>query len=304
MNTDKRRFILSILLSILVFVFPALVQPAAEKPRITVDRLFEDKVQTLSLNSKLMSREMLYRVILPDGYSALKQRTPNGYPVVYLLHGLTGHFNNWTDKTKIVEYSKAYGFIIVTPEGGNGWYTDSVSVPNDKYESYIIRELVPEIDKKFRTIPDRKSRAIAGLSMGGYGALKFGIKYPEMFSLVGSFSGALGVATFTENDRNADFMKTLNAIYGAAGSETRKANDLFGLVRALKPEKTKSLPFLYIDCGIEDFLFQNNRDFIALLLEKKVPHEFRQLPGAHNWTYWDSQVKEFMELSQKYFDKK
>ena len=106
---------------------------------------------------------------------------------------MTGHFNNWTDSTKIVEYAKKYNFIIVTPEGNNGWYSDSVSVPNDKYESYIIQELIPEIDKKFRTKADREHRAIAGLSMGGFGAMKFGLKYPEKFALIGSFSGALAI---------------------------------------------------------------------------------------------------------------
>jgi putative tributyrin esterase len=248
------------------------------------------------LDSKLMGREMPYRVTFPLRYLG---QTETRFPVVYLLHGLTGHYNNWYDKTKLKEYVHRFGAIIVTPEGNDGWYTDSVSVPNDKYESYIIQELIPEIDKKFRTLADRDHRAIAGLSMGGYGAIKFGLKYPEMFSLVGSFSGALGVVSFTDNDRNAAFMKTINTIYGPADSKTRQANDLFGLVRTLTPDKIKSLPFLYIDCGTEDFLFQNNRDFVVLLLEKKVPHEFRELPGGHTWTFWDAQVQEFLELADQ-----
>ena len=152
------------------------------------------------LTSKLMAREMPYRVILPYGYST---NSIDRFPVIYLLHGLTGHFNNWTEKTKLASYAFRHNFIIVTPEGNDGWYTDSASTPNDKYESYIVKELIPEIDKNYRTLADRKNRAIAGLSMGGYGSLKFGLKYPEMFALAGSFSGALGAASFSEKTAGA-----------------------------------------------------------------------------------------------------
>ena len=87
------------------------------------------------------------------------------------------------------------------PEGDDGWYTDSATVPNDKYETYIIKELIPEIDKKFRTLADREHRIIAGLSMGGYGSIKFGLKYPNLFSIVGSFSGAFDAANAYEKER-------------------------------------------------------------------------------------------------------
>ena len=304
MNANKRRFYLLTWLAILVFSLSALGQTVTSKPentKIVLNRLDDFKLQKYGLNSKLMSREMPYRVVLPRGYSANKLEGPR-YSVIYLLHGLTGHFDNWTDKTRLAEYAAKHNFIIVTPEGDNGWYTDSVSVPNDKYESYIIQELIPEIDKTFRTIPDRDHRAIAGLSMGGYGALKFGMKYPEMFTLVGSFSGALGAASFSEKTAGA-IGKNIESLFGPMDSETRKANDIFRLVKEMPPERIRLMPFVYVDCGTEDFLFQNNRDFITLLLEKKVPHEFRQLPGGHNWIYWNAQVKEFLELSQSRLQK-
>jgi S-formylglutathione hydrolase FrmB len=133
--------------------------------------------------------------------------------------------------------------------------------------------------------------------MGGYGAIKFGFKYSDLFSLAGSFSGALGAASISEKDFPGAIGRTITSIFGPIGSDTRKANDLFGLVRTASPERIKLLPFLYLDCGTEDFLFQNNRDFVELLVEKKVPHEFRQLPGGHNWKYWNSQVEEFLELA-------
>ena len=125
------------------------------------------------LNSKLMGREMPYRIIVPIEDKGSKAR----YPVLYLLHGLTGHFSNWTDKTKIVEYAAMHKIIIVMPEGDDGWYSDSVSVPNDKYESYIIKELIPEIDGKYRTVADRAPsdhrRAIDG-------RLRFDEIWPEI----------------------------------------------------------------------------------------------------------------------------
>jgi S-formylglutathione hydrolase FrmB len=212
------------------------------------------------------------------------------------LHGLTGHFSNWTDKTKLAEYAADHNFVIVTPEGDNGWYSDSVSVPNDKYESYLVNELIPAIDKTFRTAAKRENRFIAGLSMGGYGAIKFGLKYPEMFSLVGSFSGALGATSFNEKNAGA-IGKGMLAIFGPEDSDARKANDIFKLVRDMTPDKVKAMPFVYQSCGTEDFLFQNNRDFLAVLVEKRVPHEYREHPGSHDWKFWDAQVKEFLEVA-------
>ena len=88
-----------------------------------------------------------------------------------------------------------------------------------------------------------------------------------------------------------------DTIYLKADNETRKANDLYRIVRELTPEQMKALPFLYLDCGTEDFLIGGNRNFSALLIEKKVPHEFRQLPGGHSWPYWDRQVREILRLA-------
>ena len=249
-----------------------------------------------TLKSTLMGRDMPYRVIVPS------ENFPNSktkYSVVYLLHGLTGHYSNWIDKTKLVDYASKHKFIIVTPEGDNGWYSDSVSVVNDKYESYIVKELIPEIDKRFETIADREHRMIAGLSMGGYGALKFGLKYPELFSFVGSFSGALGVASFTEKNAGVNIGRGVDAIFGPEDSDSRKSNDIFRIIRELTPEKLKALPYIYQSCGTEDFLIQNNREYLALLNEKKVPHEYREHPGGHTWPFWDEQVREFLDVAER-----
>lgn len=272
--------------------FSVHAQVASETAAIAKSKGFQE----LKLNSKLTRREMPYRVILPANYNNSNEKT--FYPVIYLLHGLTGHFDNWTDKTNLAQYAAEYNYIIVTPEGGDGWYSDSVTVPADKYESYIVQELIPEIDKKFRTLGDRKHRAIAGLSMGGYGAIKFGVKFPEKFVLVGSFSGALGIVSLPSKS-TATFPSIKN-VFGEDDNQARKNNDIFRIVRESAPEQLKALPFIYFDCGTEDFLFQSNRDFADLLIEKKIKHEFRQLPGGHTWTYWNAQVQEFLELSGKF----
>ena len=249
-----------------------------------------------TLKSKLMTRDMPYRLILPTDYKTQKDAR---YPVVYLLHGLTGSYKNWTDKTKLTEYAARHQFIIVTAEGANGWYSDSVSTPNDKYESYIMQELVPEIDKNYRTMADREHRIIAGLSMGGYGAMKFGLKYPDKFSLVGSFSGALGTTMWTTATAG-DIAKTIDAVFGLdMAADARKSNDIFRIVRDLTPDQQKALPYIYQSCGTEDFLIANNRDFLKLLNDKKIPHEFREHPGIHDWVFWDDQVREFLDMAER-----
>lgn len=291
-RSPGRIFSKAILLMVALFFVSAVSAQVSTKPSLP------STVSEQKLTSKLMGRDMPYRVIVPIHYSESAQ---SRYPVVFLLHGLTGHYNNWTELTKLANYLAAYDIIVVTPEGGDGWYTDSVSSGNEKWESYIVRELIPEVDNRFRTLAIREKRAIAGLSMGGFGSLKFGLKYPDKFVLAGSFSGALGAAQITEKQFPGAIGKTIEGIFGPVDSETRKSNDIFSIVRELSPEKMKATPFIYLDCGTEDFLFQNNRDFVNLLIEKKVPHEYRQLPGVHDWKYWDKQVQEFLRIANRTF---
>jgi S-formylglutathione hydrolase FrmB len=262
-------------------------------------------IVTLSFESRSLARRVSYNVILPQNY-AEKPNAGRRYPVIYLLHGLGGHFDNWTDKTKVGYYALPLDVIIVTPEGGDGWYTDSATVPNDKYESYLIQDLLPEVEGRFRTFADRDHRFIAGLSMGGYGAIKFAIRYPEKFALAGSFSGVLDAATADDKEYGlaSAITKSIFDVFGPIGSKTRNENDLFRMVRELTSEKLKSLPFIYMGCGTEDKLCSpNNHDFLALLNEKKVPHEYRELPAIHSWVFWDDQAREFLAVADRYVKK-
>lgn len=272
-------------------------RPAIDRPQSTTAVRSED----FKLDSRLMARPMPYRVMLPPNYDTENRRR---FPVIYLLHGFNGHFGDWSDYTQLAQYLNACDFIVVMPEGGNGWYTDSTSRPRDKYQSYIIRELIPAVDAKFRTLADRNHRIIAGLSMGGYGALKFGLEYPQLFVLVGSFSGALGAPDWTPAMLQSlgfegEISKTLRDVYGPSDSDTRHANDIFRITGKLTPESIKSLPFIYQSCGTSDPLLEDNHHFLELLDEKKIPHEYVESPGIHDWVFWNGQVREFLELSNE-----
>ena len=188
--------------------------------------------------------------------------------------------------------------IVVTPEGNDGWYTDSATIATDKYESYILQELLPDVQQRYRTIEARYGRAIAGLSMGGYGAIKFGLKSPQMFVFAASMSGAFGVTRFTEKEIPRQWQDSLK-LFGPVESETRKANDLFEIIEKLTAARVSSLPYFYFDCGIEDspLIFPYNRQLAALLYEKKIPYEYRELPGDHSWGYWDRQVQEILRMA-------
>ena len=255
-------------------------------------------VQTVQFQSKLIGKTLPYNVILPRDY----QTSPRTrYPVLYLLHGFGGHYSDWATRSNLADYAAEYRLIIVTPEGNNGWYTDSAGNPADKYESYVLQELIPDVDRQFRTIQTRYARGIAGLSMGGYGALKFGLKYPDRFIFAASLSGATEAATWTEKDLEGlqSIRESLFSVFGPVGSEVRRKNEIVEITRGLTPARLASLPYLYLDCGTEDFLAEMNQRFAVLLREKKIPHEYRELPGNHNWAYWDRQVQEVLKVAME-----
>jgi putative tributyrin esterase len=253
-------------------------------------------VETVQFQSKLINATLPYNVILPPGY---RTSATTRYPVLYLLHGWAGHYTDWLTRTNVADYAAPYRMIVVMPEGNDSWYVDGAAGLNDKYESYILKELMPDVDKRYRTIQSRYGRAIAGLSMGGYGAIKYGLKYPATFAFAGSISGAFGVTRYTEKEMGGanrePFMKT----FGPVGSETRKANDVFEIARGLSAARVASLPYFYFDCGTEDAAqhFLPNRELSELFLEKKIPHEYRELPGNHSWQYWDQQVSVVLKIA-------
>lgn len=253
------------------------------------------RVETVRFHSKLVNATLPYNVILPTDYATARSTR---YPVLYLLHGLTGHHSDWLTRTNIGDYAAEYRLIVVMPEGNDSWYTDSGTVTTDKYESYILQELLPDVQQRYRTIEARYGRAIAGLSMGGYGAIKFGLKSPHTFAFAASMSGAFGVTRLSEKEVPALWRESMK-LFGPVGSETRQENDLFEIIKRMSAGRLESLPYFYFDCGTEDSapIFQYNRELAALMFEKKISYEYRELPGDHSWVYWDRQVQEILRIA-------
>lgn len=281
---------------ILLLIFAALLFSIGAQAQVA-------RVETVQFKSKLMNATLPYNVVLPPSYVPQTSKAPkNRLPVLYLLHGLSGHYTDWASKTKLAEYvARHNNLIVVTPEGNNGWYTDSPVVPADKYESYIMQELIPDVESRYRTITAREGRAIAGLSMGGYGALKFGVKYPDRFIFAASLSGAFGVPLLTEQELSgfAAARDSVMQAFGPVDSRTRTDNDIFKLFRAVSQDRIAQLPYIYLDCGTEDYLFKDNRTLADILVERKIPHEFRELPGKHEWPYWDQQVRAVLMIAEQ-----
>jgi S-formylglutathione hydrolase FrmB len=241
-----------------------------------------------------------FNIILPRDYAARDRR----FPVLYLLHGYTGHYSDWCEKTRIVDYAKPYEEIIVMPEGENGWYVNNFTNPKMQWEDYIIQDLIPYVDTHYQTIGSREGRAIAGLSMGGYGAMFLGLKHHEMFAAVASLSGVVASANMARWDKpvtknkqtikeNPGVEHTLSADFGPAKNPARKDEDPFLLIRKLTPE---NCPQLYLAIGWGDSLLGENREFVALLAQLKMPYRYAEVPGKHEWRVWDEQVQRVLAL--------
>ncbi len=287
---------LTFLATLLLLVFSAPQLQAQTAPTVAAAR-----GETVQFQSKLVGKTLPYNVLLPPDYASPAAQTTR-YPVLYLLHGLFGHYTDWLAKTKLNGYAASHHLIIVMPEGNNSWYTDSATNPSDKYEAYLTRELIPDVQKRFRTIESREGRAIAGLSMGGYGALKLGMKYPEQFSFAASMSGALPAASWTEADlrKGGEFaLPSITAVFGPTDNPTHAANDLFKFVREFPNASLSSLPYFYLDCGTEDSLLRYSRSLADIFLERKIPHEYRELPGKHNWILWDAQIRDVLRIAEE-----
>jgi S-formylglutathione hydrolase FrmB len=281
--------------SIRTKIFPILVAALLGCAVLSTSASAKPRVETIQFRSKLINAMLPYSVALPEDYD---DSTTTRYPVLYLLHGLTGHYNDWFSRTNVADYAAQYRLIVVTPEGNDSWYIDSTAVPTEKYESYILNEIIPDVQARYRTIEARYARAIAGLSMGGYGAVKFGLKSPSTFAFVGSMSGAFGITRVDDQGIQWAALKNSMKVFGAVGSDTRKQNDVFELIKQLPANRISSLPFIYFDSGTEDAgVFADNRELAALLVEKKIPHEYRELPGDHSWGYWDRQVQEVLRIA-------
>lgn len=254
------------------------------------------------LRSSLMQRELPFWVILPETY----ETSGKNYPVLYLLHGLFGSCDNWLELTAIKDYLADKELIVVLPEGGNSWYSDSATIAKDKFESSFINELIPGVETKYRVSASKEKRAIAGLSMGGFGALKFALKRPDLFVFAGSMSGAFEAPRLTQHNQGfgwEELSPSILEVFGQETSAARAENDLFGMIGQLSGEKKSSFPHIYIDCGFDDGFLEVNRKLAGLLEEKGIKFEYHEAPGGHDWNYWDKQLRVILEKVNKIFDR-
>ena len=242
-----------------------------------------------------MARTLPYLVILPANYEDVDRRNP----VLFLLHGLFGSFENWTDLTSIVKQAEDHRLIVVTPEAGDGWYTDGATVETDRYESFFLFELLPEIERLYGTIGNRSGRAVAGLSMGGYGAFKFALKRPHLFKLAVSFSGAFDPTERTDDAPGFDWedlKPSITKAFGPPGSHTRADNDLFKLIETLPEQSISELPFFYFNCGTRDGFLPANQRLDRCMTARGIAHKFEEFEGGHDWDYWSSQLAGLLTL--------
>ncbi len=243
--------------------------------------------------SGLMRREMPYRFFLPEDYSDSGLK----YPVLYLLHGLFGSFENWAALTDLAFYASGHRLIVIMPEGENGWYTDGKD-SGDKYESYLIHELIPAIDRRFHTIGNTGGRAIAGLSMGGYGAFKLALKFPQMFQFAASVSGAFDAPLWSDElpaPEWEEFRPSISRIFGDPGSNIRADNNIKEIIAGFSETEIAKLPFLYFDCGTDDGFIDANRKLSELFAKAGVIYVLQALPVWGDWRCWDKRGRYLLD---------
>lgn len=270
-------------------------------------------------------------VYLPPSYDRSPARR---YPVAYYLHGLGGSETNWSRLGGLPTAADSLArlgrpeLIVVMPDGDDSWYTTwnalgnaeacradttrrepaaSYCVPWPHYDDYVAHDLVARVDSTYRTRADRAHRAVAGLSMGGYGAVTLALRYPEVYAAAASHSGVLaplfaGPRPFVAPARWAPSVDSLRVLYRgywttlplAMGRDTAAwwARDPGRLAARVRRERPRLLPALFADVGTEDGLLEQNRAFRATAAALGVPLAYAEWPGAHTWAYWRAHVGE------------
>jgi S-formylglutathione hydrolase FrmB len=249
-------------------------------------------VDTVVIRSQIMNREIKCVVIRPASYDIKKKR----FPVLYLLHGYDGGYDNWIKRApELTSYADTYQVLIVCPDGGkSSWYFDSPVDPAMRYETYISKEVVKYIDTHFKTIADKAHRAITGLSMGGHGALFLALRHPKVFGEAGSMSGGFDL---NDNRRRFDVSERV-------GDTIHHASNWHDLSVYYLIEKYASTPVKIIfDCGTSDIFIDANRKTHQKMLQLKIPHEYSERPGTHDWNYWRRSLPLHLNFFSQFFQK-
>src|SRR5271163_509700 len=272
----------------------------------------QSRIDCNALNSRILRREVHYCVYLPDGYDAGAAKHPaQTYPVLYFLHGLGDNertlFNSggWTLLDDLRQQHKIGDFLIVAPEGGRTFYINSAD-GSVRYSDFFLQEFVPLIETKYRVSEGRSNRAISGISMGGYGALRFAFSHPELFSAVSAQSAALITESPQELDTaarsGAPLGKLLATVFGSPIDVAHwKENSPF--VLANRSQVALRRMAIYFNCGQDDnYGFEKGAAALHEQLQKeKVKHEYHPYPGDHSLSYFLSHFDEVMEFHSRAF---
>ncbi|TCK85641.1 alpha/beta hydrolase [Albibacterium bauzanense] len=252
---------------------------------------FAAKVDTVSVFSPSMNRDIKTVTILPADYDSKKE-----FPTIYLLHGYSGNYSDWVNKAPVIkELADRYSLIIVCPDGGFGsWYWDSPVDPAFRFETFVSKELVSWADQNLKTRKGREGRAIIGLSMGGHGALYLAFKHQDVYGAAGSTSGGVDIRPFP---LNWDMAKRLGSY--AENSSLWEENTVINLTHLLTPGSLE----IMIDCGTSDFFYAVNEELHDKLLLRNIPHTYLVKPGAHNWPYWTNSILYQILFMNEYFKK-
>jgi S-formylglutathione hydrolase FrmB len=272
----------------------------------------QSRIQCDALSSQILKYPVHYCVYLPASYDTGATKTvPEHYPVLYFLHGLGDNektlFNSggWTLLDDLRQEHKLGDFLIVAPEGRRSFYINSAD-SSVRYSDFFLQEFIPLIEKKYRIAKGRSNRAISGISMGGYGALRFAFSHPEMFSAVSAQSAAL----ITESPQDLDTAarsgaplgKMLADVFGnPIDSSHWKNNDPFLL--AQKNAAALKRLGIYFNCGQDDnYGFEKGAAALHEELQKEgVKHEYHLYPGDHSLAYFLVHFREVMEFHSRAF---
>lgn len=244
----------------------------------------------VSFFSQTLGLSMEMNVILPQRDDTKKDIK---IPVLYLLHGMSDDHSKWLRNSSIERYVDQMNLAVVMPSTHLGWYTDMTH--GNKYWTFITEELPKIVHSFFNNLSDkREDNFVAGLSMGGYGALKMGLGASDKFSAVASLSGALDVSAICLFNEHTEEKPFWTNVFGEAQKVKGSDNDLLALATNLK-NSGKPFPMIYIWCGTEDFLYDQNITMKQHLEDLNVDFTYEESPGDHTWHYWDVMIKRVLE---------
>lgn len=247
------------------------------------------QVRNVVVTSTAMNKQINNVVITPD-----RRSSDEKYPVVYLLHGHGMVPADWLEVQPLLpRLADDLRLIIVCPDGGNNWYVDSPEDSQLKYETYVTKELVEYVDANMASIKDRRGRALCGLSMGGYGALRLAILHQDQYSAAGSMSGLVDFAPFPNR-------WSTQRIFGKAEEHADRLREysVVNLIHFIRPGLD-----IMIDCGTDDFFHEINENLHRSLMERHIPHTYTSFPGTHDYAYWNNAIlHQFIFLSRHFAD--